>query len=362
MGYTILAINPGSTSTKIALYEDETLIFFDQAEHSDEDFAGLTDVLDQLEFRLEVIYTILNKHQVVLSKLSAIVGRGGLLPPVNAGGYLVNERLKNMILSGNLSPHASNLGALLADKIAAPLEIPAYIYDSVSSHEFREIAMITGIPEYLRHSQCHVLNSKAMGRKVAEKYGKRYEDLNLIVAHLGGGISIGIHEKGRIVDAIGDDAGPFSPERTGSLPLLYIVDLCYSGQYTKREMVRKIRGMGGIKAHLGTHDCRLVEKMIAEGNEKAKLVYEAEAYQIAKGIGELAPVLCGNIDFIILTGGIAHSEMMTGMITERVKYIAPVEVMPGEVEMEALAFGVLRILRGEELPSIFTDLFISVNK
>jgi len=355
MGYTILAINPGSTSTKIAFYEDETLVFFEQAEHSDEDFAGLTDILDQLEFRLEVIHTILNKHQVTRSKLSAVVGRGGLLPPVNAGGYLVNERLKNVILSGNLSPHASNLGALLADKIAAPLEIPAYIYDSVSSHEFREVAMITGIPEFLRHSQCHVLNSKAMGRKVAEKYGKRYEDLNLIVAHLGGGISISAHEKGQIVDAIGDDAGPFSPERTGSLPLMYIIDLCYSGQYTKREMIRKIRGMGGIKAHLGTHDCRLVEDMITKGNEKAKLIYEAEAYQIAKGIGELAPVLCGNIDFIILTGGIAHSEMMTGMITERVKYIAPVEVMPGEVEMEALAFGVLRILRGEELPSIFTD-------
>jgi butyrate kinase len=215
--------------------------------------------------------------------------------------------------------------------------------------------MITGIPEFLRHSQCHVLNSKAMGRKVAEKYGKQYKDLNLIVAHLGGGISISIHEKGRIVDAIGDDSGPFSPERTGSLPLLYIVDLCYSGQYTKREMVRKIRGLGGIKAHLGTHDCRKVEKMIAEGNEKARLVYEAEAYQIAKGIGELAPVLNGEIDYIILTGGMANSEMLTGMVAERVKYIAHVEIMPGEVEMEALAFGALRILRGEESPSVYTE-------
>ncbi len=355
MSYNILAINPGSTSTKIALYQDEQLIFFEQAEHSDEDFAGLSDILGQLDFRLEVIRSILNKHQISLQSLSAVVGRGGLLPPVNAGGYLVNEKLKNVILSGNLSPHASNLGALLADSIAEPLGVPAYIYDSVSSHEFKEIAMITGIPEFLRHSQCHVLNSKAMGRKVAEKYGKRYEDLNLIVAHLGGGISIGIHEKGRIVDAIGDDAGPFSPERTGSLPLLYIVDLCYSGQYTRREMVRKIRGMGGIKAHLGTHDCRLVEKMISEGNDRAKLIYEAEAYQIAKGIAEMAPVLNGEIDYIILTGGMAFSEMMTGMITERVKFIAPVEVMPGEVEMEALAFGALRILRGEELPSIFTD-------
>lgn len=355
MGYTVLAINPGSTSTKIALYEDESQVFFEQAEHSDEDFAAFTDILEQLDFRLEVIHTVLSKHSVSLSKLSAVVGRGGLLPPVHAGGYLVNEPLKQVILSGMLSPHASNLGALLADQIAAPLGIPAYIYDSVSSHEFHEIAMITGIPEFLRHSQCHVLNSKAMGRKVAEKYGKQYEDLNLIVAHLGGGISISIHEKGRIVDAIGDDSGPFSPERTGSLPLLYIVDLCYSGQYTKREMIRKIRGMGGIKAHLGTHDCRKVEKMIAEGNEKARLVYEAEAYQIAKGIGELAPVLNGEIDYIILTGGMANSEMLTGMVVKRVKYIAPVEIMPGEVEMEALAFGALRILRGEESPSVYSE-------
>mgnify|MGYP000951970384 CR=1 FL=1 len=323
MEYSILAINPGSTTTKIALYKDGSLVFSDQAEHSDEDFAGFADILDQLDFRLEVILSMLRNHQVSLTELSAVVGRGGLLPPVNAGGYLVNEAMRRLILSGTLSPHASNLGALLADKIAAPLSIPAYIYDSVSSHEFKEIAMITGIPEYMRHSQCHVLNSKAMGRKVAEKYGKRYEDLNLIVAHLGGGISIGVHEKGRIVDAIGDDAGPFSPERTGSLPLLYIVDLCYSGQYTKHDMVRKIRGMGGIKAHLGTHDARKVEKMIAEGDEKARLIYEAEAYQIAKGIGELAPVLNGNIDYIILTGGLAHSKMMTDMVTERVRYIAP---------------------------------------
>lgn len=355
MSYNILAINPGSTSTKTALYQDEKLIFLNHTEHSEEDLSGFADILDQLDFRLEVIYSTLKKNAVSLQTLSAVVGRGGLLPPVNAGGYLVSESLKKVILSGNLSPHASNLGALLASRIADPLNIPSYIYDSVSSHEFKEIATITGIPEYLRHSQCHVLNSKAMGRKVAEKYGKRYEDLNLIVAHLGGGISISVHEKGRIVDAIGDDAGPFSPERTGGLPLLYIIELCYSGQYTKKEMIRKIRGMGGIKAHLGTHDCRLVEKMIAAGNEKAKLIYEAEAYQISKGIGELAPVLKGKIDYIILTGGIAFSKMMTGMIREQVSFIAPVEIMPGEMEMEALALGALRILRGEETPSVFTE-------
>lgn len=355
MSYHILAINPGSTSTKTALYQDEELIFLNQTEHSEAELSGFSDILDQLDFRLEVIRSILKKNMFSLESLNAVVGRGGLLPPVNAGGYLINEALKGVILSGTLSPHASNLGALLASRIAEPLNIPSYIYDSVSSHEFKEIAMITGIPEYLRHSQCHVLNSKAMGRKVAAKFGKNYEDLNLIVAHLGGGISISAHEKGKIVDAIGDDAGPFSPERTGSLPLLYIVDLCYSGQYTKREMIKKIRGMGGIKAHLGTHDCRVVEKMIAAGNDRAKLIYEAEAYQIAKGIGELAPVLKGKVDYIILTGGIAFSKMMTDMIKEQVDFIAPIEVMPGEMEMEALALGALRILRGEETPSIFAE-------
>lgn len=352
MSHRVIAINPGSTSTKVALYEDEELIFSESVEHNEE-LAEFIDIIDQLEFRTEVIHTIFKKNRVDLSGIDAVVGRGGLLPPVKAGGYIVNDKLKDVIINGNLSPHASNLGALLADNIAAPLGIPSYIYDSVSSNEFKEIAMITGIPEYKRQSQCHVLNSKAMSRKLAKKYGKVYENLNLIVAHLGGGISIGIHENGKIVDAIGDDAGPFSPERTGSLPLMHVIDLCYSGKYTKKEMVRKIRGMGGIKAHLGTHDCRKVEEMIANGDEKAKLIYEAEAYQIAKGIGEMAPVLCGKIDYIILTGGLAHSKMMTNMIIERVKYIAPVEVMPGEYEMEALAFGGLRILRGEEKPSIY---------
>lgn len=354
MNDTILAVNPGSTSTKVALYEGEKLVFNDVAEHTDEDLACFQDIIDELDYRTEIVYSVLKKRQIDLTKLDAVVGRGGLLPPVNAGGYIVNDALKNTILKGNLYPHASNLGALIADHIAAPLGIPAFIYDAVTSHEFKEIATITGLPEYRRHSECHVLNSKAMSRKVAEKYGKKYEDLNLIVAHMGGGISISIHEKGRIVDSIGDDSGPFSPERTGGIPLMYMIELCFSGNYTKNEMRRKIRGLGGMKAHLGTHDCREVERRIAAGDQKAKLIYEAEAYQIAKGIGQLSPVLDGKIDYIILTGGIAYSKMMTDMIKKRVEFIAPVEIMPGEMEMEALAMGALRILRGEETPSIFS--------
>ncbi len=354
MSYKILAINPGSTSTKIAVYEDENLIFSENIEHSTKECAVVCELPDQMNSRLEIILDSLEKNNIDISSLNAVVGRGGLLPPVKAGGYIVNEAMKKIINSGTLSPHAANLGALIADEIAAPLNIPAYIYDSVSSDEFKEIAKVTGIPEYKRKSQCHVLNSKAMGRKVAEKYNKKYSEINLIVAHLGGGISISIHEKGKIIDSIGDDSGPFSPERTGSLPLMHVIDMCYSGEYTKKDMIKKIRGLGGMKAHLDTHDCRKIEKMISDGNEYAKLIYEAEAYQIAKGIGELAPVLCGNIDYIVLTGGIAFSKLMTDMIKERVSFIAPVEIMPGEVEMEALAMGALRILRGEEKASIFS--------
>lgn len=354
MIYKILAVNPGSTSTKVALFENEKEIFSHVTEHSMEEINSFKEIIDQLDFRIKTVEEVINRYNLDLSSLHCVVGRGGLLPPVKAGGYLVNSSLKDIILSGNLSPHASNLGALIGDHFASPLGIPAYIYDSVSSNEFNLIASITGVPEYCRFSQCHVLNTKAMARKYASKIGKKYEDLNLIIAHLGGGISISVHEKGRIIDSIGDDSGPFSPERSGSLPLLYVIDLCYSGRYTKKEMVKKIRGLGGIKAHLGTHDCRQVEKMIAAGDDYAKLIYEAQAYQIAKGIGELAPVLKGEVNCIILTGGIAYSEMMTTMIKERIEFMSPVEIMPGEVEMEALAMGGLRILRGEEVPSIYS--------
>ncbi|HML38181.1 MAG TPA: butyrate kinase [Bacillota bacterium] len=348
MSYKILSINPGSTSTKVALYEDETLVFSENMEHAAEEIDKYDEILDQLDFRTEAIRSILGKHGAALSELAAVVGRGGLLPDMHAGGYLVTPSMREALLSGQASPHASNLGALLAYAIAEPLGIPSYIYDAVTSDEFEEIAKITGLPDVRRQSMCHVLNMKAISRKVAAKYGKRYEDLTLLVAHLGGGISIGVHKGGRIIDAIRDDAGPFSPERSGGLPLLYVVNMCYSGVYNRKEMIRRIRGMGGLKAYLGTADCRKIEKMIEDGDEKAKLLYEAQAYQVAKGIGEMAPVVNGKVDFIILTGGVAYSKMMTDMIKERVGFIAPVEIMPGEDEMEALTLGALRILRGEE--------------
>lgn len=348
MEYHILAINPGSTSTKIAVYVDKEEKFAVNIDHPAEELDVFEGINEQFPFRKETILNALKERDYDVSQLSAVVGRGGQLPPVKAGGYLVNQAMKRRIIEGPIVSHASNLGALLADAIAAPLGIPAYIYDAVSADELKPVARVIGIPEIKRQSFCHVLNSKAMCRKAAEAVGKRYEDMNYIVAHLGGGISVSAHEKGEIVDVITDDGGPFSPERSGSIPLIYIVDMCYSGLYNKREILKKLRGMGGMKALLGTPDCREIEKMIADGDEKAKLVYEAQAYQIAKGIGELAPTFENGLDGIILTGGIAYSKMLTGIIKKRVEFMAPVLIMPGENELESLAWGALRILKGEE--------------
>ncbi|MCB6994169.1 butyrate kinase [bacterium 210820-DFI.6.37] len=349
MEYNILVINPGSTSTKVAWFEGEKQLRSASIDHSARELDRFSDILDQEDYRAELIKDLIREWQVKPETLSAVVGRGGLLPNMKAGGYLVNEAMVRAIRSGKASPHASNLGALLAKNLADPLGIPAFIYDCVTSDEFTEIAKITGMPNVRRESMCHVLNMKAVCRKAAEKHGGSYETMNFIVAHLGGGISISIHHKGKIIDAIRDDAGPFSPERAGSIPLLYMIDLCYSGVYNRKEMIKNVRGMGGMKAYLGTQDCREIEAMIASGDEKAKLLYEAQAYQIAKGIGELAPVLDGNVDYIILTGGMAYSQMMTGMVAKRVGFIAPVEIIAGEREMEALALGAARVLDGEKV-------------
>lgn len=348
MECNILAINPGSTSTKIAVYEGKQEKFALTIDHPAEELDIFEGVNDQFPFRKDTILKALEEHDYGVENLSAVVGRGGQLPPVKSGGYLVNQAMKRRIIEGPIVSHASNLGALLADAIAAPLGIPAYIYDAVSSDELKPVARVIGIPEIQRQSFCHVLNSKAMCRKAAEAAGKRYEDMNYVVAHLGGGISVSAHEKGRIADVITDDGGPFSPERSGSIPLIYIVDMCYSGIYNKKEILRKLRGMGGMKALLGTPDCREIEQMIDNGDEYAELVYEAQAYQIAKGIGELAPTFEEKLDGIILTGGIAYSERLTAMIKKRVEFMAPVIIMPGENELESLAFGALRILKGEE--------------
>ncbi|MCL1808434.1 MAG: butyrate kinase [Clostridiales bacterium] len=346
----VLVVNPGSTSTKIALYENENRVFAENIEHPTEDLNGFDDILEQKGYRAEAIHSFLSRNNIEPSELMAVAGRGGLLLGMESGGYLVTEEMTLAIQQGRVAAnHASNLGPLIAYEIAKPLGIDAYIYDAVTANEFPEIAIVTGIPEVRKQSMCHVLNMKAMSRKVAKNKGRAYEDLRLIVVHLGGGVSVSAHIGGRIVDAIGDDSGPyFAPERSGGVPIMNIVDMCFSGKYTKKEIAVKIRGKGGLSAYFGTSDCRAVEKMIADGDEKAKLMYEAMAYQIAKGIGQLSPVLSGKIDYVILTGGLANSKLLTGMIKEYVDWIAPVVIEPGEDEMEALALGALRIAKGEE--------------
>lgn len=348
MSYNILAINPGSTSTKLALYEDEKRILDHTLNHPAEELCKFDRVIDQYEYRKDAILEFLQHKGVNIGGLSAVVGRGGMLPPVEAGAYKINEEMLNRLKTNPVVEHASNLGALIAYEIAKPFGILCCIYDPVTVDQLEDIARITGIPEVKRTSFNHVLNSRATAIKTAEKLDRKYEDVNFVVAHIGGGISVCIHSYGRIIDMLADDEGPFAPERAGRIPGKELINICFSGKYDKKEVTSKMRGNAGLKAHLGTHDAREVEKMIAEGNEKAKLIYEAMAYQIAKGIGEMATVVKGKVDAIILTGGIAYSKMMTDMIKERVEFIAPVIIMPGENEMEALTFGALRVLKGQE--------------
>jgi butyrate kinase len=348
MNYLILAINPGSTSTKIALYNNETEVYKESIDHHQQEIEKFDRIVDQIPMRQALVIESLRNHGYKPSDLNVVMGRGGLFPPVKTGGYIVNEKMLNMILNDEISPHASNLGAVLADGIAKEAGVKAYIYDAVSAGDFPPVAKITGMAEIERQSFYHVLNTRAAAIEYANRCGKTYRDMNLIVVHMGGGITVGAHKKGEIVDSLADDNGPFAPERSGAVPLLAFIELCFNGKFTKRDMVKKVRGMGGLRALMGTSDCRQIEKMMDNGDEKAKIVMEAQAYQVAKGIGLLSPALGRDLDAIILTGGLAYSKFLTRRITELTDFLAPVVVMPGEHEMEALALGGLRILKGEE--------------
>ncbi len=349
MSHKILAINPGSTSTKIALYVDDELQWSESVNHSVEELSQNETISKQQTLRQKQIVDTLKNKGVTPESLSAVVGRGGLLPPVKSGGYAVNQAMIDFLKEDEITFHASNLGALIACSIAEPVGIPSYIYDAVTSDEMCELAHITGMPDVYRKPSCHVLNSKAMCRKYAKSVGKKYEEMNFLVSHLGGGVTASAHQKGKIIDSLSDDDGAFAPERSGAIPIRSIIEICYSGKYTKNEMLKKQRGMGGLKAILGEHDCQKIEQKIANGDKEAKLAYEAFAYQIAKGIGLLSPVLKGDCDAVILTGGIAHSKMLTDMVEPYVSFIGKVVVLPGENELESLALGALRILKGEEI-------------
>ena len=353
MSYRLLILNPGSTSTKVAVYEEEHPIFVRSITHTNHDLAPFPTLNDQLDYRVALVRGALGQAGIDLASLSCVVGRGGIIPGIVAGGYVVNDDLADCLRNHPVFDHASNLGGLMAQAFAQPLGIPAYIYDAVTSDELLPEARVTGFKEVTRTSFCHVLNARATAHKYAEARGLRYEDMNLVVAHLGGGISISAHSHGRIIDSVSDDAGPFSPDRAGSLNMRYVVELCYSGKYTKAQMLKKLRGEGGMSALLGTHDCQEIERRIQAGDEKAALVYKAQALQISKGVGIMLGCFTELIDAVILTGGLANSKMLTDMVIGYLHNLVRVVILPGENEMEALALGGLRILNGREKARIF---------
>ncbi|MGI6630565.1 MAG: butyrate kinase [Bacillota bacterium] len=348
--YRILAINPGSTSTKISIFDDEVELFTLTLEHSSHDIKEYNTIYEQFNFRKEAVLKTLKEKNILLNSIDAIVGRGGNVKPVEGGTYKVNELMIEDLKVGVMGQHASNLGGIIAYEIAKLINVPSYIVDPVVVDEFEELARISGIPEIKRKSKDHPLNQKATARQAALELGGQYTDFNFLVVHLGGGISVGVHKKGRIIDVNNclDGDGPFSPERAGGLPVGDLIDLCYSGKYTKEEMRKKIVGGGGLVAYLGTNNGKEVVKRIKNGDKKARLIYEAMAYQIAKEIGAGATVLKGDVDAIILTGGLAYDELLTNWIKERVRFIAQVMIYPGEAEMTAMVKGVLRVLNGEE--------------
>lgn len=350
MAYKLLIINPGSTSTKIGVYEDENPILVETLRHSSEEIGKYATIVDQLEFRKEVILNVLKEKGFDINTLNAVVGRGGLLKPIEGGTYAVNDAMLKDLRIGVLGQHASNLGGILANEIAKSLNIPSFIVDPVVVDEMEDVARISGIPEISRVCIFHALNQKAVAKRYAKENGKKYEDLNVIVAHMGGGISVGAHKNGRIIDVNNalDGEGPFSPERSGGLPVGELVKLCFSGKYSYEEVKKMINGKGGFVAHLNTNDVRDVLAAAKAGDKKAKLLFEAMAYQVAKEIGKCAAVLSGKVDAILLTGGIAYGKEITEYIKERVEFIAPVVVYPGEDELLALAQGGIRVLDGEE--------------
>jgi len=346
-----LIINPGSTSTKIAVFEDEKSVFETTLRHSNEELAKFERVADQFEFRKKLIIDALKENNIALNSLNAAIGRGGLLKPIEGGTYAVNDKMVEDIKTNPRGEHASNLGALIARSIGDEADIPSYIVDPVVVDELEDVARICGHPAFERVSVWHALNQKAVARRAAaEKFGKKYEEMNFIVTHLGGGISVGAHKKGRVIDVNNalNGEGPFTPERSGSLPAEQLVNVCFSGKYTEADIKKMIAGKGGLSALLGTNNAKEVSERAAAGDEKAKLIYEAMAYQVAKTIGEYAVVLDGKVDAILITGGIAYDKKFVEMIEKKVKFIAEVIVYPGEDELLALAQGGLRVLNIKE--------------
>lgn len=355
MSIKSLIINPGSTSTKIGVFEDETLLFEETLRHSTEEIAQYASIVDQKDFRKEIIMNLLKEKNFDVSSLGVVVGRGGMLKPIPGGTYAVSDDLLNDLKIGKQGQHASNLGGILAREIADPLGIPSYIVDPVVVDELMPIARYSGVPELPRTSVFHALNQKAVAKRYAKEKGVAYESLNLIVVHMGGGVSVGAHDHGRVVDVFNalDGDGAFSPERAGAVPSGALIKLCYSGKYSEKEVYKMIVGNGGFNAYLGTNDMRNVEKMVNDGDEHAAEVREAFILQVSKNIGSMATVLNGKVDQIIMTGGIAYNKTVTDALAARTGFIAPITVYPGEDELLALTQGALRVMNGEEEAMVY---------
>ncbi len=352
----ILAVNPGSTSTKISVFEDEKEVWDLKLSHSPEELSPFgPNIFEQYGFRRDVIVAALQEADYPIESFNGIVGRGGLVKPIPGGTYQVDQNLLKDLEIGILGQHASNLGGPIAAELALTANCPAYIVDPVVVDEMEPIAKFTGNPLLSRRSIFHALNQKAVARKAADQLHKKYEECNFIVIHLGGGISVGAHRKGKVVDVNNalDGDGPFTPERSGGLPVGDLAKLCYSGDYALDDIKRMIKGHGGIVAYLGTNDMMKVEDEVEAGNLEWLKVYQAMAYQIAKETGAMAAVLHGKIDAIVVSGGIAYDKKFIGWLKEMIEFIAPVVVYPGEMEMEALALGAFRVLTKQEKPKIY---------
>ncbi|WP_342525495.1 butyrate kinase [Chryseomicrobium sp. FSL W7-1435] len=355
--YRILVLNPGSTSTKIGVYENETLLVEKTIRHKTDEIEQFSSIIEQYAFRKDMILQALDEEQINISRLSAVCGRGGLLRPIEGGTYAVNEQMLADLRTGYSGQHASNLGGIIANEIAKGLNIPAYIVDPVVVDEMHDLARISGTAKLERRSIFHALNQKAVARRYAKEVGKPYDTLSLIVVHMGGGVTVGTHYNGKVIDVNnglhGD--GPFSPERSGSVPIGDLIELCFSGDYYQHEVMKMIVGQGGLVSYLGTNDAVTVEKRIAQGDKEANLIYDAMAYQIAKEIGAQSAVLSGKVDAILLTGGIAYGKDFVKEISNRISWIADVVTYPGEDELQALAEGAYRVLSGEEQPKHYPN-------
>jgi butyrate kinase len=350
----VLTINPGSTSTKVALFEGTACITQESLSHSAQELGAYEHIAGQLEMRVQAVLSFLERNSIAIPSLECIMARGGVLHPLAAGIYRVNEQMLADCREARIAEHASNLGSLIAQRVAGDTGVPCYIADPVSVDEFEDVARLSGLKELPRRSLVHALNIRRIAFKTAEQHGRRLEDMDMVVAHLGGGISVAPLHHGRIVDVNNaNEQGPYSPERAGGMPASSLVRLCFEEGATLDSVTRMLTREGGLVSYLGTNDAREVVRRIEAGDDYARLVFEGMAYQIAKEIGAMATVLEGHVDVIVLTGGLANNTMLTGWIVPRIAFIAPVELMPGEDELAALNEAWLRLKQGTETEKVY---------